>query len=305
MAKVFLSYDRDDTEQARRVALALERAGHSVWWDLHIRGGEQYTKVIDEALKAADAVVVLWSNFSVESAWVRDEAAAGRDSGRLVPVSLDDADPPLGFRQFQTIDLRGWKGRGKPAQLRTLFAAIDALAASGKNSVQPPPFAEAPRPVSAARSRARFLVPALIALAVLLSALFYWLNGGQSAGPATVAVAAADRAPLSQQLARDLLVKLGSLQGNRIHSVELVDEQSASFKANLRFVVSAAGDADHPSASVTLISNKEGTVRAPCCGQRTLARPALHAPISRSKSPFRRRGCSGARSKRPPVKTVA
>ena len=128
MAKVFLSYDRDDTERARPIALALEKAGHSVWWDLHIRGGEQYTKVIDEALKAADAVVVLWSRFSVESAWVRDEAAAGRDSGRLVPVALDRTAPPLGFRQFQTIDISNWKGRGKPLHLAELLASIETVA---------------------------------------------------------------------------------------------------------------------------------------------------------------------------------
>ncbi len=81
MASVFLSYDRDDSDKARTIALALEKSGHSVWWDLHVRGGAQFSKVIEEALKAADAVVVLWSSNSVESAWVRDEAAAGRDSG--------------------------------------------------------------------------------------------------------------------------------------------------------------------------------------------------------------------------------
>src|SRR5205814_6105833 len=75
MAGVFLSYDRDDSDKARILASALERAGHSVWWDLHVRGGAQFSKVIEEALKAADAVVVLWSKDSIDSAWVRDEAA--------------------------------------------------------------------------------------------------------------------------------------------------------------------------------------------------------------------------------------
>src|SRR5215212_5384273 len=117
MASVFLSYDRDDASKARPIATALENAGHSVWWDLHVRGGAQFSKVIEEALKAADAVVVVWSKNSVESAWVRDEAAAGRDSGRLVPVTIDGTEAPLGFRQFQTIDLSRWKGRGRPPQL--------------------------------------------------------------------------------------------------------------------------------------------------------------------------------------------
>ena len=44
MGRVFLSYDHRDSERARAVAHALEKAGHQVWWDLRIRGGEQYAK---------------------------------------------------------------------------------------------------------------------------------------------------------------------------------------------------------------------------------------------------------------------
>lgn len=99
MARVFLSYDREHTDQAHPIAAALERAGHSVWWDRHIKGGAQYSKEIEQALKDAGAVVVLWSERSIDSPWVRDEAATGRDSGRLVPVRIDAAEPPLDFRQ--------------------------------------------------------------------------------------------------------------------------------------------------------------------------------------------------------------
>ena len=38
---------------------------------------------------------------------LRDEAAAGRDRERLVPVALDSCKPPLGFRQYHTLDLSG------------------------------------------------------------------------------------------------------------------------------------------------------------------------------------------------------
>ena len=85
MASVFLSYAHADARSATPVAVALEKAGHSVWWDRHLRGGNQFSKEIEQALDAADVVVVLWSATSVESAWVRDEATAGRDSGRLIP----------------------------------------------------------------------------------------------------------------------------------------------------------------------------------------------------------------------------
>ena len=98
MAQVFLSYDREDSAKARAIAQALERAGHFVWWDLHIKGGAEYGKVIEQALEAADAVVVMWSTRSVDSAWVRDEAAAGRDKACLIPILLEPVNPPMGFR---------------------------------------------------------------------------------------------------------------------------------------------------------------------------------------------------------------
>ena len=38
MASIFLSYDRDDTARARPLAAALDKAGHTVWWDDLIEG---------------------------------------------------------------------------------------------------------------------------------------------------------------------------------------------------------------------------------------------------------------------------
>ena len=101
------------------------RAGHEVWWDQQIQGGSRFTAEIDRELKGAEAVVVMWSETSVESAWVQDEAAEGRDTGRLVPVMLGGCRPPLGFRQFQSIDLGEWNGERRPANARmTLIGAI-------------------------------------------------------------------------------------------------------------------------------------------------------------------------------------
>ncbi|MDQ3478301.1 MAG: toll/interleukin-1 receptor domain-containing protein, partial [Pseudomonadota bacterium] len=82
MAKLFLSYSREDTGQVRPIAACLERAGHEVWWDQHISGGEQFADAIEKALHDADVIVAIWSEAAARSAWVRDEAAAGRDSGR-------------------------------------------------------------------------------------------------------------------------------------------------------------------------------------------------------------------------------
>ncbi|HET9144669.1 MAG TPA: TIR domain-containing protein [Sphingomicrobium sp.] len=124
MARIFLSYARDDVDAARQLAGCVSDAGHDVWWDRHLHGGSRFATEIEQALKDAEAVVVLWSVHSLGSAWVQDEAAEGRDSGRLVPVSLGSAKPPLGFRQFQTIDLGGWDGSGAPEALDDLLEAI-------------------------------------------------------------------------------------------------------------------------------------------------------------------------------------
>ena len=125
MASVFLSYSRDDIERIRPLAAALERAGHDVWWDRHIAGGEEYAAAIEQALEAAEVVVVVWTASSVKSAWVRDEAGHGRDTHRLVPITLDDCTPPLGFRQYQTVDLSKWHGRGGSPALAPLFDAVE------------------------------------------------------------------------------------------------------------------------------------------------------------------------------------
>src|SRR5690349_5203026 len=121
MASVFLSYDHEDEARAAAIAAALEQHGHTVWWDRQIHGGAEYDSAIQTAVEQADAVVVLWSARSVRSAWVRDEAAEGRDRGRLVPVLIDDSKPPMGFRQFQTLDLSGWTGGKRIARLPELL----------------------------------------------------------------------------------------------------------------------------------------------------------------------------------------
>jgi adenylate cyclase len=103
----------------------LSEAGHDVWWDRHLQGGSRFTIEIDQALKRAEAVIVIWSPISVNSAWVQDEAAEGRDSGRLVPASLGSVKPPLGFRQFHTVQLGAPDGAGRLEGIDDLIAAVD------------------------------------------------------------------------------------------------------------------------------------------------------------------------------------
>jgi hypothetical protein len=259
MASVFLSYDRDDGERARHFARALEKAGHEVWWDLHVRGGAQFSKAIEEALKAADAVVVLWSANSIESAWVRDEAAAGRDSGRLVPVTIDGTLAPLGFRQFQMIDLSRWRGRGMPSELRTLFDDVEAIAGSSGET----PSRQSERPTKQVKSRTdarRLALPILALCALVAGGAVYWLISSRSSGPPMVSVAAADGKAASQQMARDLLVNLGNLQSVKSGSMILVNAFDNSSPPDLQFQVANTANGTTPSAGLTLLNGKDHEV---------------------------------------------
>lgn len=180
MASVFLSYDHEDSARAAPIAAALETHGHSVWWDRQIHGGAEYNSEIESAVENADAVVVLWSAASVRSAWVRDEAAEGRDRGRLVPVLIEAVKPPMGFRQYQTLDLSQWTGGKRISRLDELLHAIDKVAGGAQVSSAPPPApAPLPKPARVRRDGGRFSRRAAIgagagAIAAVASGGLWW-----------------------------------------------------------------------------------------------------------------------------------
>lgn len=195
MASIFLSYSREDGAKAKSLAEALKKVGHEVWWDRHIQGGSEFSGEIEAALNKAQVVLVLWSRASVGSEWVRDEASEGRDSGRLLPVALDDSKAPLGFRQRQSIDMSGWSGRGQPPNFESLVSALSAKAPGPADPLAGGAGATAPR----WRSRPLITRAVVAAFAVLL-VLGAWLySGGKLPGSKTPTVAILPFADLSPQ----------------------------------------------------------------------------------------------------------
>lgn len=168
-ATLFLSYARTDRTRAELLADILTNAGYTVWWDALIEGGAQFAASIRQALETADAVIVLWSKNSIDSDWVRDEAAVGRDRHRLIPLTLDGTTPPLGFRQYQAIDLSHWRGKPNAPQMASIRRAI--ATATGQEPVVPP------KTIPVSRRKILALGTGAGVLAVGGGAVFAWRSG--------------------------------------------------------------------------------------------------------------------------------
>ena len=136
MTDVFVSYARADEPQAERVAEALRAEGYQVWRDSELPAHRAYADVIEERLKSAQAVVVLWSGEAARSQWVRAEADAARSAGTLVQATLDGAHPPMPFNQIQCADLKLWNGNCDAGGWRKLAGSVAELTA-GRGTDKP------------------------------------------------------------------------------------------------------------------------------------------------------------------------
>ena len=110
MSDVFISYARSTAAQAQQVTEALRAMGYSVWRDDELPAHRAYADVIEERLREANAVVVIWSAEAVKSRGVRSEADRARADHKLVQLTIDNARLPMPFDQTECADLAGWTG---------------------------------------------------------------------------------------------------------------------------------------------------------------------------------------------------
>jgi TIR domain len=148
MADIFLSYAREDSARADGIARALEAAGFTVFWDIQIPAGQTWADFTEAKLAASKLVLVLWTEGSVRSQWVREEARIGRDSAKLVPVMLDAVAMPFGFGEVQAASLVGWSGDGASPAWRALVASLQQALGREVTDVVTPPRMVMPPPAS-------------------------------------------------------------------------------------------------------------------------------------------------------------
>jgi len=135
MSDIFISYARSTAKQARQIAETLRDLGYGVWLDDELPAHRAYAEVIEERLKAAKAVVVIWSAEAAKSEWVQSEADRGRELKKLVQLSVDGAKLPMPFDRIQCADLAGWAGDLETPGWRKVIASIADLV--GATPAQP------------------------------------------------------------------------------------------------------------------------------------------------------------------------
>lgn len=102
---VFISYKREDRSLAEQVAAALRANRYSVYYDIALEHGQEFADALDERIRAAKIVIVLWTDKSVQSKWVRREARFAAKHGKYHPVHVGDIDLPMDLHGYHAVAL--------------------------------------------------------------------------------------------------------------------------------------------------------------------------------------------------------
>jgi hypothetical protein len=105
---VFVCYSRQDEDFVLELVDRLKDECVPMWIDQYnIQASENWVDAIDEALLAADAVLIVLSPTSVASPEVRSELRLALDEGKVVvPVLYRNCRIPRHLREIEYIDYR-------------------------------------------------------------------------------------------------------------------------------------------------------------------------------------------------------
>jgi len=150
-ARIFISYAREDERAVKQLYHKLIGAGFIPWMDkVDLLPGEQWWPAIEKALREADFLIICLSNTSVQKrGFVRREFRAALDLWQekrdsdiyIIPVRLENCDPPDELDRFQWLDLfedgewprliralhEGMRRRGKTLHVEPVIESASTL----------------------------------------------------------------------------------------------------------------------------------------------------------------------------------
>jgi len=133
--RVFLSYSHLDRDFVDNLNQYLEDSGVEVFLDVKLTPGDSWTDELEKALDRATHLIVVISENSKDSLWVKNEIIAFRKRlGRpIIPARIDDTQIPFILNAYQAIRLDRNSQIGFERVLTTLRrgASADGAAAVG------------------------------------------------------------------------------------------------------------------------------------------------------------------------------
>lgn len=112
--RVFIAYDRKDTDISRKLYTILKNEGFEPWMDVYdILPGQRWQNVIEKALREADFVVILLSPNSTRAGYLQKEIRIAleavkerrEDSLYMIPVRVKPCVIPDTLSKYQVVDL--------------------------------------------------------------------------------------------------------------------------------------------------------------------------------------------------------
>jgi hypothetical protein len=129
---IFLSYAREDQELAHQLVELLGQQEWSIFWDQAMLGGVAWSMKLEQQLRQARCVIVLWSPASIGSEYVRHEASFAKVAGKLLQVVLTDCKVPSPFQDENQIHLKAKEGHLCQDNLNALLRSVANRIGSGR-----------------------------------------------------------------------------------------------------------------------------------------------------------------------------
>lgn len=106
---------------------------------------------------------------------MKEEATLGKDAGKLVPVAIGGAEPPIGFRRIQAANLDGWSGDKNNPQWQLLLQATRGVVGTSREDRAPSHSPYRPPPAPRRAAPVGIILGALaVAIALGTAAFVIW-----------------------------------------------------------------------------------------------------------------------------------
>jgi TIR domain/Domain of unknown function (DUF4062) len=129
---VFIAYSHHDKQHARQIYRALRAAGFRVWLDEEdLLPGQMWHREVDRAIRNTDVILLLLSKatdlkrgYVAKEIDVATEMMTKKGGTIVIPVRVDDVEPPPRIKHLQWIDLF------QPDGLERLTEAVESVCKS-------------------------------------------------------------------------------------------------------------------------------------------------------------------------------